>query len=196
MNDENFFKKAAAHGEEPPLTPKRTSAVRAALPVASKTTPCGWPGWHVLTDCFNAGFAPAAGLVVAGVGRLGVRLAASAWQIASRAVDPLSREIYNLKTDAVLAGMWVGVMGVNVLPSTAMLMIMCLNLMGAGGPRLFVAGLVLMAVSCLVTLELTGITVSFNSAPLEWWLSLPIIVVLPLAVWLVTLPDGNQTGGT
>ncbi|MEN1328973.1 MASE2 domain-containing protein, partial [Pseudomonas aeruginosa] len=46
-----------------------------------------------------------------------------AWQIASRAVDPLSREIYNLKTDAVLAGMWVGVMGVNVLPSTAMLMI-------------------------------------------------------------------------
>ena len=103
-----------------------------------------------------------------------------AWQIASRAVDPLSREIYNLKTDAVLAGMWVGVMGVNVLPSTAMLMIMCLNLMGAGGPRLFVAGLVLMVVSCLVTLELTGITVSFNSAPLEWWLSLPIIVIYPL----------------
>ncbi len=52
--------------------------------------------------------------------------------------------------------MWVGVMGVNALPSTAMLMIMCLNLMGAGGPRLFVAGLVLMVVSCLVTLELTG----------------------------------------
>ena len=61
-----------------------------------------------------------------------------------------------------------------------MLMIMCLNLMGAGGPRLFVAGLVLMVVSCLVTLELTGITVSFNSAPLEWWLSLPIIVIYPL----------------
>ena len=37
-----------------------------------------------------------------------------------------------------------------------------------------------MVVSCLVTLELTGITVSFNSAPLEWWLSLPIIVVYPL----------------
>lgn len=51
---------------------------------------------------------------------------------------------------------------------------------GAGGPRLFVAGLVLMVVSCLVTLELTGITVSFNSAPLEWWLSLPIIVIYPL----------------
>lgn len=119
-------------------------------------------------------------MVVAGVGRLGFCLAAFSWQLASRAIDPLSREIYNLKTDAVLAGMWVGVMGVNVLPSIAMLMIMCLNLMGAGGPRLFVAGLVLMVVSCLVTLELTGITVSLNSAPLEWWLSLPIIVIYPL----------------
>jgi len=123
--------------------------------------------------------------VVAGVGRLGVRLAA--FSLADS--DPLSREIYNLKTDAVLAGMWVGVMGVNVLPSTAMLMIMCLNLMGAGGPRLFVAGLVLMVVSCLVTLELTGITVSFNSAPLEWWLS--HYRHLSSAVWLGQLPDGD-----
>lgn len=95
-----------------------------------------------------------------------------AWQIASRAVDPLSREIYNLKTDAVLAGMWVGVMGVNVLPSTAMLMIMCLNLMGAGGPRLFVAGLVLMV-----------------ALPSHY-------CHLSSAVWLGQLPDGNQTGGT
>ena len=77
MNDENFFKKAAAHGEEPPLTPQnehQRSGLRFARRV--RLPLCGWPGWHVLTDCFNAGFAPAAGLVVAGVGRLGVRLAA------------------------------------------------------------------------------------------------------------------------
>ncbi|MDU3067180.1 MAG: diguanylate cyclase [Escherichia coli] len=178
MNDENFFKKAAAHGEEPPLTPQnehQRSGLRFArrvrlpravglagmfLPIASTLVSHPPPGWWWL--------------VLVGWAFVWPHLA---WQIASRAVDPLSREIYNLKTDAVLAGMWVGVMGVNVLPSTAMLMIMCLNLMGAGGPRLFVAGLVLMVVSCLVTLELTGITVSFNSAPLEWWLSLPIIVV-------------------
>lgn len=77
MNDENFFKKAAAHGEEPPLTPQNEHQRSwAALRPSRQTTPRGWPGWHVLTDCFNAGFAPAAGLVVAGVGRLGVRLAA------------------------------------------------------------------------------------------------------------------------
>lgn len=103
-----------------------------------------------------------------------------AWQLASKAIDPLSREIYNLKADAILAGVWVGVMGVNVLPSTALLMMMCMNLMGAGGLRLFIAGMVLMVVSCLVTLQLTGITVAFRSAPLEWWFSLPVIVIYPL----------------
>ncbi len=92
-----FSKSGGAWGGTSFNSSKRTSAIRAALRPSRQTTPRGWPGWHVLTDCFNAGFAPAAGLVVAGVGRLGVRLAAFSWQIASRAVDPLSREIYNLK---------------------------------------------------------------------------------------------------
>lgn len=103
-----------------------------------------------------------------------------AWQLASKALDPLNREIYNLKADAILAGVWVGVMGVNILPSTALLMMMCMNLMGAGGVRLFIAGIVLMIVSSLVTLQLTGITVAFSSAQLEWWLCLPVIVMYPL----------------
>ncbi|STL83205.1 putative signal transduction protein [Escherichia coli] len=77
MNDENFFKKAAAHGEEPPLTPQnehQRSGLRFARRVRLPRA-VGLAGMF-LTDCFNAGFAPAAGLVVAGVGRLGVRLAA------------------------------------------------------------------------------------------------------------------------
>ncbi len=76
MNDENFFKKAAAHGQEPPLTPQNEHQRSGLLRPSRQTTPRGWPGWHVLTDCFNAGFASVAGLVVAVVGRLGVRLAA------------------------------------------------------------------------------------------------------------------------
>ncbi len=80
MNDENFFKKAAAHGEEPPLTPQnehQRSGLRFArrvrlpravglagmfLPIASTLVSHPPPGWWWL--------------VVAGVGRLGVRLVA------------------------------------------------------------------------------------------------------------------------
>ena len=34
-----------------------------------------------------------------------------AWQLASKAVDPLHSEYTNLKADAILAGMWMGLWG-------------------------------------------------------------------------------------
>lgn len=94
MNDENFFKKAAAHGEEPPLTPQnehQRSGLRFArrvrlpravglagmfLPIASTLVSHPPPGWWWL--------------VLVGWAFVWPHLA---WQIASRAVDPLSREI-------------------------------------------------------------------------------------------------------
>lgn len=117
-----------------------------------------------------------------------------AWQIASKATDPLNQEFYNLKVDAILAGMWVGLMGVNALPSTAMLMIICLNLMGAGGIRLFSAGFILMVVSCLVTLQLTGSTLALVSVPLEEWLTLPVIVVYPLLFAWISYQTATRLG--
>ncbi|WP_368933963.1 diguanylate cyclase AdrA [Citrobacter koseri] len=180
MNDENFYKKAVAQSE-PPHSPQNDHqrsglrfAKRVRLPRAVGL------GWMFLPIAAVLASQPIAGgwwLFLVGWSFVWPHLA---WQLASKAIDPLSREIYNLKADAILAGVWVGVMGVNVLPSTALLMMMCMNLMGAGGLRLFIAGMVLMVVSCLVTLQLTGITVAFRSAPLEWWFSLPVIVIYPL----------------
>ncbi|MFS9435557.1 diguanylate cyclase AdrA [Citrobacter sp. C348] len=103
-----------------------------------------------------------------------------AWQLAGKADDPMHSEFTNLKADAILTGMWIGLMGVNLLPSTALLMIICINLMGAGGIRLFIAGLVLTIVSCLVTLQLTDILVAFSSTQLSVMLSLPVLLLYPL----------------
>lgn len=103
-----------------------------------------------------------------------------AWQLAAKALDPLSREIYNLKADAMLSGMWIGLMGINMLPAAALFMMMCMNLMGAGGLRLFVAGMTLLLTSCLVTLQLTGLPVAVRSSSLEVTLSLPVMVLYPL----------------
>ncbi|VEB62638.1 adrA protein [Salmonella enterica subsp. enterica] len=63
-----------------------------------------------------------------------------AWQWAAKALDPLRQEIYNLKVDAILSGMWIALMGVNMLPAAALFMMMSMNLMGAGGRRLFTVG--------------------------------------------------------
>lgn len=180
MNDENFYKKAVAQSEPPhsPQNDHQRSGLRFARRV--RLPRAVGLGWMFLPIDAVLASQPIAGgwwLFLVGWSFVWPHLA---WQLASKAIDPLSREIYNLKADAILAGVWVGVMGVNVLPSTALLMMMCMNLMGAGGLRLFIAGMVLMVVSCLVTLQLTGITVAFRSAPLEWWFSLPVIVIYPL----------------
>lgn len=180
MNDENFYKKAVAQSEPPhsPQNDHQRSGLRFARRV--RLPRAVGLGWMFLPIAAVLASQPIAGgwwLFLVGWSFVWPHLA---WQLASKAIDPLSREIYNLKADAILAGVWVGVMGVNVLPSTALLMMMCMNLMGAGGLRLFIAGMVLMVVSCLVTLQLTGITVAFRSAPLEWWFSLPVIVIYPL----------------
>ena len=150
MNDENFLKKAVAPGEEPPSSPQnehQRSGLRFARRVRlPRVVGFGGMFFPIASALVEQPIAGWWWLILVGWSFVWPHLA---WQMSSRAMDPLNREIYNLKTDAITAGMWVGIMGVNALPSTTMLMIMCLNLMGAGGIRLFVAGLVLMVVACL-----------------------------------------------
>ncbi|POT58454.1 diguanylate cyclase AdrA [Citrobacter amalonaticus] len=182
MNDENFYKKVVAPGHEPPLS-HLSDYQRCGLRFARRVR---LPRAVALGGMFF----PIASTLVANPTAGGWWLALVgwafvwphlAWQLASKAVDPMGREIYNLKADAVLAGMWVGVMGVAPLPSTALLMIMCLNLMGAGGTRLFIAGIGLMIVTCLMTLQLTRVDLVWAvAAPQEWWLTLSVMVIYPL----------------
>ena len=186
MNDENFYKKTV-NLDEASFSSQQNDHQRSGLRFARRVRV---PRAVALGGMF---FPVAAALVASPVSGVWWLLLVGwafvwphlAWQIASRAVDPLSREFANLKTDAALAGMWVGLMGGNALPSTALLMIVCMNLMGAGGVRLFVAGFALMVVACLVTLQLTGVSLTLTSTALEGVLTLPVIVIYPLLFsWL------------
>jgi diguanylate cyclase len=101
-----------------------------------------------------------------------------AWQLAARSSDPHASETHNLKADAVLSGVWIALIGVNMLPSIALAMMVFITTMGAGGP-LCLAGVVLMAVACLVTLQLTGITIAPDSSPLIICLTVPVLLLYP-----------------
>jgi diguanylate cyclase len=103
-----------------------------------------------------------------------------AWQLASRSSDPLASETHNLKADAILAGLWIALTGVNLMPSLALAMMVFITTMGAGGPRLCLAGAILTLVSCLATLQLTGAGLDLVSPPLTIWLSVPILLIYPL----------------
>jgi hypothetical protein len=77
---------------------------------------------------------------VATAGWLGLCLAASCLATGLSFPDPFNREMYNLKVDAIIAGVWIGLMGVNALPTAALVMMIGMNMMGSGGCRLFLAG--------------------------------------------------------
>lgn len=103
-----------------------------------------------------------------------------AWQLAYRAADPRVSEMNNLKADAIVAGVWIGLTGVNVLPTAALIILIGMNTMGAGGIRLFTAGAIMTTIAALVTLQLTGVSPGFTLTPLELWLALPVMVLYPL----------------
>ena len=56
-----------------------------------------------------------------------------AWQLSCRAASPHQQEVFNLKIDAIIAGLWIGVMGMSALPSAALVMMVGMNMMGSGG---------------------------------------------------------------
>ena len=108
-----------------------------------------------------------------------------AWQLASRSADPRSNELYNLKADAIIAGIWIGLMGVNAFPTAALLMMTSMHMMGAGGLRLFTAGTLLTTLAALATLQMASIPPLFVSSALQGWLTLPVFIFYPvLFAWV------------
>jgi len=103
-----------------------------------------------------------------------------AWQLAARSTNPWNGEMFNLKIDAIMAGVWIGVMGVNAMPSAALVMMMSMNLIGVGGIRLYGPGVIMTALAALVSLQLTHVTPDYASTPLEIGLALPVIVCYPM----------------
>jgi diguanylate cyclase len=103
-----------------------------------------------------------------------------AWQLACRSSKPFCSEIVNLKVDAIIAGVWIGLMGLNALPTAALIMMIGMNMMGSGGFRLFIAGIIITLFSAMVTLQLNGSMITLYSEPLEWWLTLPVLILYPM----------------
>jgi diguanylate cyclase len=84
-----------------------------------------------------------------------------------------------------MAGVWIGVMGVNAMPSAALVMMISMNLIGVGGIRLYGPGVIMTALAALIALQLTHVTPDYVSTPLEIGLALPVIVCYPmLFAWM------------
>lgn len=114
-----------------------------------------------------------------------------AWQMAQKAPDPHMAEIYNLKVDAILAGLWMAVIGFNILPSIALAMMISINTLGHGGLRLFCVGVVMTSTTCLVMWQLGNFPLNLHSSMLTLWLTLPALLIYPLLFSWVSYRTAN-----
>ncbi|MEW7313776.1 diguanylate cyclase AdrA [Buttiauxella gaviniae] len=109
-----------------------------------------------------------------------------AWQTADRASDPARAEIRNLMADSIMGGVWIAVMGLNALPSALILAMLCMNNVGCGGLKLFLGGLGIIVLSCVLTLGLLHIPLNLQTMPSQVWICLPFLLIYPAYFGLVS----------
>ncbi|AIR68682.1 diguanylate cyclase [Dickeya fangzhongdai] len=106
--------------------------------------------------------------------------------LARHARDPMRFEYGNLRFDAWLGGVWIGMMGLNSLPSVLIMSMMGMNNIAAGGLRLFLQGLVAQLTGALAVIWLAGRTIAFATTPVQIYFCLPMLFIYPISVGLVT----------
>ena len=106
--------------------------------------------------------------------------------LALRSSDPQRAEFRNLMADSALGGMWVAVMGFNLLPSALLVTMLSVDKIAVGGVPLLLRTTAWLAVACALTSALLGFPV-YGETPLSVVLAcLPFLGAYPLAISTVT----------
>jgi diguanylate cyclase len=109
-----------------------------------------------------------------------------AYQLARLSRQPYQAERRNLIYDSLGGGFWAGAMGLSPLPTVTVLSMMAMNNIAAGGQRLFIYGSLAQAVGALVAILIFSPAFNPGSTPLQIYACLPMLVIYPLAVGLVS----------
>ncbi|MEJ2416311.1 MAG: diguanylate cyclase [Exilibacterium sp.] len=109
-----------------------------------------------------------------------------AFLLARRARTPYKAEKFNFLCDAFGAGLWLPVIEFNIMPSYAIVSMICMALMAVGGFTFFINGLLMIAVGIAVSSLFVGLSFSLQSSDTIVYLTLPYIIVFPLVVSMIT----------
>jgi len=106
--------------------------------------------------------------------------------IATRSRDPYRAELRNLALDSGAGGVWVALMGFNLLPSALLVAMLSMDKISAGGVR-FLARTAAVQVACCVAAVLAfGFDFRPTTTMLNVIASLPLLAAYPLAVGVAT----------
>ena len=109
-----------------------------------------------------------------------------AYLLARRSADPHRTEIRNLLADSAGGGVWIAVMGFNLLPSVLLAAMLAMDKISVGGPRLLTRAVALQLAGCAVTVTLLSVDLQPATTMLNVVGSLPLLIAYPIAVGIAT----------
>jgi diguanylate cyclase len=109
-----------------------------------------------------------------------------AYQLGRRSRDPYRTELRSLMIDSALGGAWIAGMQFNLLPSVVLLAMLSMDKLAVGGARFVARCSVALAVACLLVAAMTGFTVEASTSMPQMLGSLPLLVIYPMAVGVIT----------
>jgi len=105
-----------------------------------------------------------------------------AYHLAKRSAQPYEAEQRNLLIDSISGGFWVGVMGLNPLPTVTVLAMMAMHNAAVGGPRFFLKGSAAQASGAIAAILLFSPTFTYITTPFQVYACLPMLSIYPLLI--------------
>jgi len=106
--------------------------------------------------------------------------------LAARSRDPYRAELRNLVVDSGAGGVWVALMGFNLLPSALLVAMLSMDKISAGGFKFFARALAVQVAACAAAVLAFGFDLRPDTTMLNVVASLPLLVAYPLAVGIAT----------
>ena len=109
-----------------------------------------------------------------------------AYLLARRSADPYRTEIRNLLADSACGGVWIAVMGFNLLPSVLLAAMLAMDKISVGGPRLLARAVALQLAGCALAAVLLAVDLQPATTMVNVVGSLPLLIAYPIAVGIAT----------
>ena len=105
-----------------------------------------------------------------------------AFALASGSPNPRKAELRNLEIDSALGGMWIALMHFNLLPCVVLAVMLAIDKINVGGPRLLLRTVTWQISACLATALLCDFAFAPTSTTLNILATLPLLIAYPLAI--------------
>lgn len=108
------------------------------------------------------------------------------WLMLRRSTDPIAEDKRFLLGDVAMGGVWIALMQFNLLPGVLVVTMFAITLIAVDGITFLARGLAVLALSCAVAAVANGLAFAPSTASREVLAALPLLMLFPVALGLVT----------